>query len=242
LTDTRYILIVSVAVIVATWSSSVADVITNDAVISGNYLELTQSIPPGEGLFSVSISSNGLGEYEFEYAGIAEEYALFTSVSGEVFTSSCAETNTPFVSNNGSDPGSGVLNFTVDVPVYLSYWDDRNFDSKPDANDNYGWAMLVWDGSELGVSESATALGSGIVVGTTQIVPTPATLHLASGISLSVSGTVGAVYRIEYSSSLLTNQWQHLTNAILVASPHVLSDVNATNVTTRFYRAMGLVQ
>lgn len=171
-------------------SSSSGDIIVNDATITnlGPYdycFTLTQSVSPGGGLFAVSITNQGSGTYELQYAGIAEEYALFTATSGEMFTPSFVQTNTPFVSNNGNDPGSGVLTFDLDESKYLAYWDDRTFGSNesgyriPNASDNYGWAILYWDGIELSVTESATALGGGIIVGTTTQIPEPSTCWIA---------------------------------------------------------------
>ncbi|MEM9079374.1 MAG: hypothetical protein AAGC74_01640 [Verrucomicrobiota bacterium] len=89
-------------------SHSRAAVIINDAAIIDNFfgfdeqtLTLTQSIPSGEGLFAISITTRGFGHYLFEFQGIAEEYALFQASPGLLFTPDFVSSTLPFVSNDG---------------------------------------------------------------------------------------------------------------------------------------------
>ena len=59
--------------------------------------------------------------------------------------------------------------------------------------------------------------------------------------TLSLTGTVGAAYQVEYVSLLPTpGCWTLLTNAQLNASPLVLQDSGVTNKNQRYYRAVGL--
>jgi formylglycine-generating enzyme required for sulfatase activity len=54
---------------------------------------------------------------------------------------------------------------------------------------------------------------------------------------LSISGSVGTTYPIQYVDTLSTaNTWLTLTNLVLPASPYLLIDSTAPDVTKRFYR------
>ena len=154
-----------------------AAVILNDAVIQNHLgidgLFLTASIPPGRGLFAIEIVDQGAGNFQFNFAGIAEEYALFSASPGTTLDPSFVSLNSPLVSNNGIDPGSAVVNFFPGQSIYFGYWDDRTFGGHPDVGDNYGWARLTRTVLGLEVSESVTAIGDGIIVGTTTQVPEP---------------------------------------------------------------------
>lgn len=160
----------------------------NDAVIgdlpgAGPCFYLTQSMQDG-GLFALYLTDQGAGACQFSYAGIAEEFAVFAATPGDSFTPSVVQTTTPLVSNNGVDPGAAVLHFTPFTDLYLAYWDDRNaFNhlpgaSTPDESDHYGWARLHWDGTTLSVSNSVTASGGGVVIGSAIQAPEPGTLVL----------------------------------------------------------------
>ncbi len=72
-------------------------------------------------------------------------------------------------------------------------------------------------------------------------IPIPATLNISlSGAQpmISLTGTTGATYRVEFALSVPTTNWTTLTNIILPASPHLLVDAQpVTNQSSRFYRA-----
>ena len=160
-----------------------AAVIVDDAAITpppNQFLTLTQSIPPGQGLFAISIEPLGSSQFRFSYAGIAEEYGLYAVSFGTAFDPAFALSMVPLVSNNGIDPGSSVQLFNLGQSIYFGYWDDRNFDSVPDSNDNYGWVLITRDAAGLVASSSATAIGGGIVVGSTVQIPEPASAALIS--------------------------------------------------------------
>jgi len=105
----------------------------------------------------------------------------------------------------------------------------------------YGGSVLVRAGShvagsnnridELRISNIQRQFGP--------VEPAQLDIHHFSGITLS--GTVGAQYRIEYLPTIgPTNAWQTLTNLILPASPYVLIDYDSPNAARRFYRAVWL--
>src|SRR4029434_3289344 len=162
-------------VIVTFVSLANASVIFNDATISsgpfGYQLTLTQSIPSGMGLFAIGIQDLGGGDYRFSYSGIAEYYSLHNAILGLAFTPAYVNADVPLVSNDGSDPRAAVLNFSPNESKYLAYWDDRTFNNAPDPNDNYGWVRVTRTGSALIASESVTAIGGGIRVGTSTQIP-----------------------------------------------------------------------
>ena len=162
-----------------------AVVIENDAVIgplfgSGQYLTLSKSVPNQQGLFAIRIAPLSSSQFVFSYAGIAEEYGLFSVVPGMNFDPAFVLLNDPIVSNNGIDPGSSTQVFALNQSKYFGYWDDRLNGQTPDANDNYGWVRITRTASGLEASASATAIGGGIVVGTTTQIPEPASSVLIS--------------------------------------------------------------
>jgi hypothetical protein len=69
--------------------------------------------------------------------------------------------------------------------------------------------------------------------------PPQPTLALASYAGISISGEVGASYRIEFRRSLdATNDWQQLAELVLPASPYLFFDTNSISAPGRFYRAV----
>lgn len=165
-----------------------AVVIVNDAVIvqssfnsADKRLALTQSIPDGQGLFAIEIATFTSSLFNFSYFGIAEEYGLFLVTVGTVFDPAYAIANDPIVSNNGIDPGSSAQQFTLNQSKYFGYWDDRLNGNVPDSTDNYGWVRITRTASGLVASSGATAIGGGIIVGTTTQVPEPASAVLLLG-------------------------------------------------------------
>lgn len=168
-------------------------------------LTKTTSAGPGDelGLFEFFIDDLGDGDlnnnaFQFNPAGIAERFALFSGVPGERITPTYVESEAPF-STNFTTPFEAVLSLEIGDTVYFAYWDDRsvflNDDEAgsdiADADDNYGWFELGrsdrLDASfgELEILGGATAIGRGIVVGTTNTIaiPEPSTAFLVGLLS-----------------------------------------------------------
>lgn len=61
-------------------------------------------------------------------------------------------------------------------------------------------------------------------------------LRMYAGITLI--GSVGATYRVDYRTNLTTTNWSTLTNLVLPASPHLVIDTDSPNAPMRFYRAV----
>ena len=155
----------------------------NDAFLGGgewgNYtLYLSQSIPPGEGNFAISILYYG-ADITLTYYGIAELYSLHDVDYGLEFTPAYVNNDSPPLLSNNNNPGSASLSIPVDESIYLGYWDDRSpWEQTPSDNDLYGWIELYNTGSGLAILDGATAAGGGIIVGTYSQIPEPSTLTL----------------------------------------------------------------
>lgn len=173
-----------------------AAVILNDAVVADRplqgvpdgfqYLRLTTSTLSG-GLVENRITNLGGGSFRFDYFGIAEHYAFFQVVGGTSFNPAYVLANTPFFANNAM-PGFGTLTLSEGNSVLLAYWDDRMppLNAGVETSDNFGWVRLTRTASGLVASESATAIGGGIIVGTTIQIPEPSSGMLILG-SLSAA-------------------------------------------------------
>ena len=53
---------------------------------------------------------------------------------------------------------------------------------------------------------------------------------------LTISGIIGANYRIDYSTNLNSGTWTVLANIALPSSPYLFIDVDSPNSSTRNYR------
>jgi len=109
----------------------------------------------------------------------------------------------------------------------------------PDANFN-GTATIGYKISD-GHGGTNSAAISVIVSG----IPGPATLaiHLdaAQYASLSITGSIGSTYRIEFATQIPSSNWTSLTNIFLPTSPYFYLDTGGgTNYLHRFYRAVSV--
>lgn len=161
-----------------------AAVIVDDATIapfgSDQLLTLTRSIPDNGGWFAIEIESLGSSQFRFSAAGIAEVYGLFTVAIGATFDPAFVLSNDPIVSNHPPFSLNSVQTFGANQSKFFGYWDDRNGNAAPDANDNYGWVQITRTPFGLEATSSATAVGGGIIVGATTQVPEPTPAALAS--------------------------------------------------------------
>ena len=170
----------------ATVSIAQSAVIFGDAVLVPDFLmrsgyatlQLSQSIPSGEGLFAISISEVAANQFKFESQGIAEEYALFQVNHGLPFDDAFVSGVTPFVTNTGL-VAAPTINWALGETKLFAYWDDRGaMEGNPDPGDNYGWVAIQRAAGGLVVHSGYTAVSSGIIVGTNQTIPEPATSTL----------------------------------------------------------------
>jgi len=169
-----------------------AAVIENDmalipsALKTGNKaLVLThQSKPPsqgGGGLFYIDVESIDSTHFRLSAPGSAETYALYYPIAQlAVFDPTYVRTFTPFVSNNPKYAGTRDVVLGPLSTTYFAYWDQGLLGpGNPDFPESYGWVALRNGAAGLEIASSATALGGGIVVGTTTQVPEPSPALLA---------------------------------------------------------------
>lgn len=72
-----------------------------------------------------------------------------------------------------------------------------------------------------------------------QVRSAPAVLSVGLYAGIDIQGTVGATYRVEYSSILPTTNWTVITNVVLPATPYFYLDrESVTNAGQRYYRAV----
>jgi hypothetical protein len=55
---------------------------------------------------------------------------------------------------------------------------------------------------------------------------------------LTVTGTAGAPYQIQYKNSLSSTNWLPLANILLPSSPYWFFDTNSPSAPQRFYRVV----
>ncbi len=180
----------TVMLLAAAWKpQACADVIIGNAEL----VAVTPTIPPytstvllsltdaPDSALGVLVGDLGSGDFEFTTGLIALDYRLFSATPGLDFSPSNAE-------DVGSAlvPGSSVQHFSINETKYFAYWADKfPSDPQPDSGDYYGWVSLTYGGSELVISDSATAAGGGIIVGTYTQIPEP------SSVLLLIVGAIG---------------------------------------------------
>lgn len=76
------------------------------------------------------------------------------------------------------------------------------------------------------------------VVFGTPVTPGDATLQISFQPVLRLQGTIGALYRIDYSTTMEPENWQELTTVRPTTSPYDVVDPVPTTVEKRFYRAV----
>jgi len=172
----KKILFSLIAILGVSSSQVNADVIVDDAELKyialfDSDMLITTNITGG---LSVLVNEIGGGDFEFSTGVVGSSYRLFSSGHGLELTSVQATDWLVLV------PGTSLQAFSLGETRYYSYWEDILGSDRdiPDATDNYGWVSLTYTGTELVVSDSATALGGGIIVGTYTQVPEPATVLL----------------------------------------------------------------
>lgn len=135
-----------------------------------------------QGLFAISITELPNSDFQFDFLGIAELFALYPVSSGQVVSPEFASSTPPFVTNS-SNPGQGVVNIPLGQSELFGYYDD-NLDLDglgngiPGEEDLFGWF-------ELGHASDGLTLvqqGAGVVGTRTFGVPEPSSLCLFLGL------------------------------------------------------------
>jgi hypothetical protein len=161
------------------------------------------------------------------------------------------------------DPGLGATQLLGNTPVWtiLSEPGGRIFAggrfSLFDGVERNGLAKLSADGDldldfvpDLPAGAHVMSLciqpGGGVLVGMAVSglvrlvnfppVALPASLGLATYAGLSITGSVGGRYEIEFAFEPTPSNWEALTNLVLPSSPYLFLDVGSTSSARRFYR------
>lgn len=156
----------------------------------GTYL--MQLAYPGDagGLFAVGVTTLAVGQYRFNYYGIAETYSIHAATAGLAFTPAYVLGDTPLLRND-NNPGQFDITMTLGQSMFFAYWDNALYmpnstqpgapgSPSPDGHDAYGWFRLTRQGAGLVISGSATAMGGGIIVGSAVAIPEPPSVALYS--------------------------------------------------------------
>ncbi|PYK57996.1 MAG: hypothetical protein DME21_16410 [Verrucomicrobia bacterium] len=75
------------------------------------------------------------------------------------------------------------------------------------------------------------------------ITPIPARLDFQTqggALSVRIQGAAGSRCQLEAAPSLPSTNWTTLTNLLLPSSPYVFQDTTSSNLSTRFYRVVGV--
>lgn len=175
----------------ATAGEALAAVVLDDVAISPpssqqiQSLDLVKSIPQGQGWFGIQVIgpswTPASAPFNFEAIAIAEAFRFYEAAPGTTIDRNFVLSAVPIAANDMHPDPVGIVRFAVDESRYFAYWDDRTFSGAPEDGDNYGWVRItrtLLGGLEA--SASATAIGRGIVVGSTVQIPEPASVGLVS--------------------------------------------------------------
>ena len=174
-----YLSIMLASVFAVLIPTSNADLIIGDAKLSHmgvpepSVMLLTENLAGG---LSVLITDQGGGSFEFATGFIAMSYRLFSATPGLEFD--------PIYASNWQSaliPGTSIQVFSTNETKYYAYWEETElFEPDPDPNsvDNYGWVSLTYTGTDLVITDSATAFGGGIIVGAYTQIPEPSSVLL----------------------------------------------------------------
>ena len=162
-----------VAMLALTCPTLNADVVIGAAEFYDDW-QLGTMLATKTGALTVIVDDQGGGSYEFSTGLIGMAYRLFSSSYGLEFIPVQASD-----SQNRLVPGTSVQTFSLNETKYYAYWEDvfGTLDD-PDSADNYGWVSLTYTGSDLEITDSSTALGGGIIVGTYTQIPEPSSVLL----------------------------------------------------------------
>lgn len=156
--------------------------------VSTNYtLSGNTGTPDGAGIFvNIDILSPTAAFLRPENGTVGIGHIWYETSADTVIDPDFIAATTPFYSIFDISNTSGEIQMLQNQSFLTAFWLDTNSSSTTDANDVYGWAELVWNGSELLMVDSAAEnSGLGIIAGQHQAVPEPATAVLFGIGSLS---------------------------------------------------------
>lgn len=99
-------------------------------------------------------------------------------------------------------------------------------------------ALIASTSYWVAVRNGSGVADSGTAILTVQPVTAAAALNLNMLAGLTIDGTAGGSYRIEYTTNLTSPNWLAVTNLVLPSPRHYYADWDSTNAVRRFYRVV----
>lgn len=183
---------------------SMASVFTNSVLLNN----LGNTGPSGQPAYQIQTwtQPNGAGNGAYVWVTINGSLILspysssvgigqrwFSVTNGTVFNSAALSTETPFANNLSPPFNPGQIQLSVGTNFYLAFVQLEGFTNQ------YGWVQLQYTGSSLTLLGNAIEnSGSGIIVGTTTVVPEPSALMLTGlsfGLLVSIAARSGRCVR-----------------------------------------------
>ena len=149
----------------------------NFASDQGNISAWTQPNLGGDGaIVSIAIDNNLVLSPTAYSVGIG--HVWYSVTQGTAIDSAFASTEPAFVNAFTGDL-SGRVQLALGQTFLLGFWLDANGNGNPGSGDRFGWARLTYNSSGLSLVNSAIeSTGTGIIAGTTTVVPEPSIFSL----------------------------------------------------------------
>ena len=104
---------------------------------------------------------------------------VWYSVTPGTAIDSAFAASAPAFANAFTGDLSGRIQLSLGQTFLLGFWLDANGNSNPGSGDRFGWARFTYNSSGLSLVDSAIeSTGTGIIAGTTTVVPEPSTVWL----------------------------------------------------------------
>ena len=208
-----------------------------DASVEGGSSGIT-GIAYGNGLFITTSYLYRLGFYDDSYVFVSSNLVQWTSV----ITNSSAWSYLPVAYGGGQ--------FVVCPGTYTSGGFGGLLGVQTSSN-GYTWATNLFGGNPSVNTLNTLAYGQGTFVAcngssiyqsgvfATVSNPPPSTLAISTYPGVTINGTAGLTYQIQYSTNL-NSTWLPITNFALPYSPYIWVDTSSPIVGQRFYRSVQL--
>ena len=149
----------------------------NFASGAGSIAAWTQPNLSGDGaILSIAIDNNLVLSPTGFSAGIGH---VWYSVTPGTAIDPAFAASAPAFANSFTNNLSGQIQLSLNQSFLLGFWLDANGNSVAGAGDRFGWASFTYNASGLNLTGSAIeSTGTGIITGTTTVVPEPATISL----------------------------------------------------------------
>ena len=138
------------------------------------YSFLAEEYAGGAGV-DFEVQDNGTLSLTATSVTVAVGHLWYETAYGAPVDANAVSVATPFADN--IIPTRGTVNIDINQIFFLGFWLDADAGGAP--SDIYGWASLLWDGTELTLVDSAAeTTGVGIYAGTYDAIPEPSAAGL----------------------------------------------------------------